>query len=65
MGSQGVTSGCGGLQWVSRGHRELQGVTGVYKGSQGVARGCKGLEWVTRGYRGLQAVTGDCGAWNA
>ena len=44
-----------GWQKVTRGYRELQRVTGAYKGLQGVTRGAggnKGLQGVKRGYKG-------------
>ena len=44
---------------MTRGYRELQGVTGVDNGLHVVTRGEKGVK---RGYRGLQGVTcGDKG----
>ena len=36
---------------MTRGYRELQGVTKGYKGLQGVTRGDKGLQRVTKDYR--------------
>ena len=41
------------IQWVTRGYRGLQGVTGRYKGLQGVTRGDRGRQGVTGGYKGL------------
>ena len=40
----------------TEGYKELQDVTGDYKGSQGVTGGLQG---VAMGYRGLQWVTGS------
>ena len=42
---------------MTRGDRELQEVTGLYKGLQRVTGGYKGLQGVTGGYKGLQGVT--------
>ena len=42
------------------GYKELQGVTGGFKGLKGVTRvrmGCKELQVVTWGYKVLQGVT--------
>ena len=65
---QGVTVG---LQEVTRGFRQLQGLTGGYgwlwygmvtrghrlQGNSSGYRGNSGLEVVTGGYKGLQGVT--------
>ena len=45
------TGGYKRLQWVTRGTRGPQEVTGCYKGLQGVTAGYNGLQGITKYYR--------------